>query len=974
MKVANEKLESVNDRLQREARGRALATGSVTIDGWVRQWRALGRNLERTHPRTYASTRSYAHTRTHAQAHAHAHSHKLFPFFLLFRPFLPRLKRQLAAKEEEVDRLSKLAGFEDGLPTTIAVDVAAVASQQPQQPQQQQPQRACRGGNPPVGRILTFDGGSGGESSTDAHNRQEPGYQCGFCDPDAAATAAAAKATLAAANQKLAAEVGMLQGDVAKLHGKLQRNKAKAKHAAAEELLLLKAAAERHATVQGQMKAATRERDVAIGKLREASAERRQAEAEAAGANAELKVHKRKAATHKKVVARLRDRLDEATTTIAKSKGRDKVLAQLRAQVLNQAEEASKSRSRQQKFTKEVSALKLERAAQQAASYSLLAQCDASASEVCDLRSEVVALKVELSSVSPQHSPTFAANPFTDGSSSASVRPAAAAVGNRSDSSCSGAGGTGDGGDDDDGVANADDDDDDDDDALPPPPQRAAPINSPDLERTLRSVESERNAAMAEAKRSAQSLEEAASSRAALENEVADLHGAVEDVQTACAEADAELQKARAELKEYRKSSRSELNDVLETLSEKIAELTDAQDELDAVRARLAQADAHAAELKAELQAKSIEVVSAQSEATTLRKHVELSKVAVEDMTSKMTQKKGAVQNQRLEVVQATNELNALKTQYDDMQAYVSELKIEVEEARMGQEDAIHQADLLESDLIEVHTRLKSFEAADEGKEADMLAALEGHDAAAAESTKFERRMYDAEDERDRSAKEASELKKELATMRTQNRKLNSANARLEASAEQAAADGERVRRAASSTKAEVAEVMDQLHQSWDELADASAKKLALQTELGDTTHRLAGSEEAVARLHAMGGGALRQVEHCRNAAGTKRRKGVLLGSRSGSAERRTGKAIAIARVGCEGHAAALRRRRMRAYLPASNCLLCRPVAALRSVFRLRRVRWTTPQKANRSDGVCRAGVQSFRFHRELALCQRHFA
>eukprot|EP00729_Bicosta_minor_P002929 gene2929-18942_t len=736
MKVANEKLESVNDRLQREARGRALATGSVTIDG---------------------------------------------------------LKRQLAAKEEEVDRLSKLAGFEDGLPTTIAVDVAAVASQQPQQPQQQQPQRACRGGNPPVGRILTFDGGSGGESSTDAHNRQEPGYQCGFCDPDAAATAAAAKATLAAANQKLAAEVGMLQGDVAKLHGKLQRNKAKAKHAAAEELLLLKAAAERHATVQGQMKAATRERDVAIGKLREASAERRQAEAEAAGANAELKVHKRKAATHKKVVARLRDRLDEATTTIAKSKGRDKVLAQLRAQVLNQAEEASKSRSRQQKFTKEVSALKLERAAQQAASYSLLAQCDASASEVCDLRSEVVALKVELSSVSPQHSPTFAANP-------------------------------------------------------------AAPINSPDLERTLRSVESERNAAMAEAKRSAQSLEEAASSRAALENEVADLHGAVEDVQTACAEADAELQKARAELKEYRKSSRSELNDVLETLSEKIAELTDAQDELDAVRARLAQADAHAAELKAELQAKSIEVVSAQSEATTLRKHVELSKVAVEDMTSKMTQKKGAVQNQRLEVVQATNELNALKTQYDDMQAYVSELKIEVEEARMGQEDAIHQADLLESDLIEVHTRLKSFEAADEGKEADMLAALEGHDAAAAESTKFERRMYDAEDERDRSAKEASELKKELATMRTQNRKLNSANARLEASAEQAAADGERVRRAASSTKAEVAEVMDQLHQSWDELADASAKKLALQTELGDTTHRLAGSEEAVARLHAMGG------------------------------------------------------------------------------------------------------------------------
>lgn len=120
MKVANEKLESVNDRLQREARGRALATGSVTIDGWVRQWRALGRNLERTHPRTYASTRSYAHTRTHAQAHAHAHSHKLFPFFLLFRPFLPRLKRQLAAKEEEVDRLSKLAGFEDGLPTTIA--------------------------------------------------------------------------------------------------------------------------------------------------------------------------------------------------------------------------------------------------------------------------------------------------------------------------------------------------------------------------------------------------------------------------------------------------------------------------------------------------------------------------------------------------------------------------------------------------------------------------------------------------------------------------------------------------------------------------------------------------------------------------------------------------------------------------------------------------------------------------------------
>jgi hypothetical protein len=186
------------------------------------------------------------------------------------------------------------------------------------------------------------------------------------------------------------------------VQARLARSLVSAKRAAAEELGLLKAAAERHATVQGAMQAANRERDMVIGKLRETSAAKRQAEAAAAGVAAELKVQKRKATTHAKILKRLRDKYDEAGSLIAKSKGRDAVLAKLRAQVTAQADEASEARTREQQQLAELGTLRQERVAQGAEVFHLQAQRDAAAGEAIELRVEVDAIQGELRALSPQ--------------------------------------------------------------------------------------------------------------------------------------------------------------------------------------------------------------------------------------------------------------------------------------------------------------------------------------------------------------------------------------------------------------------------------------------------------------------------------------------------------------------------------------------------------------------------------------------
>jgi chromosome segregation ATPase len=153
-----------------------------------------------------------------------------------------------------------------------------------------------------------------------------------------------------------------------------------------------------------------------------------------------------------------------------------------------------------------------------------------------------------------------------------------------------------------------------------------------------------------------------------------------------------------------------------------------------------------------------------------------------------------------------------------------------------------------QADLVEVSARLINYDEATEKKEATLQSAIEEQDRMHVSSTKFERRMYDAEDERDRSVAAASELRKEVMGLKAQLQRAQSATNRHDQLTAAAAAEGDRLRKAAIANKKEAAEGMEQLQAAWDELADASAKRLGLQTELGDVSHRLVNSEEATRR------------------------------------------------------------------------------------------------------------------------------
>jgi chromosome segregation ATPase len=588
--------------------------------------------------------------------------------------------------------------------------------------------------------------------------------------------------------------VAPLEKELVSVRAELQKRTAETKRVGAE-LVFLRKEAGRVAEMETQLQSA-RDQERAMGeRLKEATRLRRKAESGLATVASELDVQKRKGITHARILKRVRDKHDEVAAEVAKSKGRDAVLARLRAQMKSMADEASESRQREAELQTQLSAAKLSAARFEADSFTVKALRDAAESEAEEKRNEVVALQAELQLLSPQLQ-KLAGDAGGAGAEVLELRETARSV--------------------------------------------------PGLESQLRKARSKVDTLVTKLELAEEGAELAEMAKEQIAKHADESQAALVQLKKDTDVAHAEL---KAKLTESQRISEAKAADMADIVNERTSELTDLRDELAAVRNRLTRGEQEIEELSKKLKVKTIEAVKSRAEVSTLRKTAETARAEISKFSVKMEERTTSLLAQRQESQAKESELDSLLSANEELQEVVASLRGELEETRLESDEANNAAEQLEAELLEATARLQSYEAASMQSQEQLQSTIEEHDMLGADWTKLEQKLIDAQDERDKTVQEAGSLRKELAAMRMQVLRLQTASATAESAMEKAVANAERFKKDAAKAKAEAADAIDQLQGAWGELADGSAKRLALQTKVGDSTYQLELSQAAALQL-----------------------------------------------------------------------------------------------------------------------------
>lgn len=111
----------------------------------------------------------------------------------------------------------------------------------------------------------------------------------------------------------------------------------------------------------------------------------------------------------------------------------------------------------------------------------------------------------------------------------------------------------------------------------------------------------------------------------------------------------------------------------------------------------------------------------------------------------------------------------------------------------------------------------------------------------------IETHRYEMQEAVDSANRVNGELRRELSALKDENEHLSMTNSTLENGAANTSSDVERCRKELAAVKKENQQAMEQLQSTWDELTEASSKRVALQTELDEMDERLAHCEADLA-------------------------------------------------------------------------------------------------------------------------------
>ena len=111
---------------------------------------------------------------------------------------------------------------------------------------------------------------------------------------------------------------------------------------------------------------------------------------------------------------------------------------------------------------------------------------------------------------------------------------------------------------------------------------------------------------------------------------------------------------------------------------------------------------------------------------------------------------------------------------------------------------------------------------------------------------------YEMQDRIESLNKTTADLRQEVAKLKEANEQLGLSNNTLENAEANASGDVERARKELAAVKKENQQAMEQLQSTWDELTEASSKRVALQTEVDELDERLANCEAEPVKLNLL--------------------------------------------------------------------------------------------------------------------------